>query len=130
MTGPVYFIMKYFADAKCEISAWGIDEIKTSGFGEMKSPRRSSDFIRVERGFHIAKQYFTRPRGRISLGQCFINIALTAGAVILSKSQAMILRIHTPLFSRYEPTAILNTSMPMQMAYNGRIGRLVNRLST
>ena len=68
--------MKYFAGAKCEIYAWGTDEIKTSGLGEIKATHRRGDFTRETRGFHIAKQYFTRPRGRISLGQCFINIAL------------------------------------------------------
>jgi hypothetical protein len=41
------------------------DEIFGFASDEIKSTHRRSDFIRAKREFHIAKQYFTHPKGWI-----------------------------------------------------------------
>ena len=42
--------------------------------------------------------------------------------------QSTILRIHTPLFSRYAPMGIFRISTPTHRAYRGRMGSAVKRL--
>ena len=57
--------VKYFADAKCEISAGTL--VKCSACAEREMKSTAAAISHAGRVFHAAKRYFTHPQGWISL---------------------------------------------------------------